>query len=103
MYLSVRSDVAAAELADKVPRLLKVSSAEGVPGLIRRGVPGARLAHVATPPSAVPLRLDSQYFEVSRSGEDWESVLRSRNFAVHVPSELGKVTMELVVLLAERS
>jgi type VI secretion system protein ImpJ len=103
VYLAVRSDVAASELIRQVPLLLKVSSADRVPGLIRQALPGARLTYASTPPSAVPLRLDSQYFEVTRSGDEWESVLRSRNFAAHVPSELGRVTLELIVLLPQRT
>lgn len=101
-YLSVRSDLTAADIARAAPQLLKVSSADRVTGLIRQALPGARLTHVTNPPSAVPIRQDAQYFEIARSGPEWEAIVRARNLAAYVPSDLGNVTLELVVLLPER-
>lgn len=100
-YLAVRADQSPSEIARQVPLLLKVSSTERVADLIRQALPGAALSHVASPPSAIPLRLDAQYFEIVRGGKEWESVLRSRNLAAHVPTELGNASIELVLLLPE--
>lgn len=102
VYLAVRSDLTPADTAHRIPTHLKISSMDAVPGLIRQALPGARLTHAPSPPSAVPMRLDSQYFEIDRSGAEWQSIVRARNLAAYAPSELGRLTLELVVLLPER-
>jgi type VI secretion system protein ImpJ len=101
-YLSVRSDLPASDVIRLAPQLLKVSSSDRVPELIRLGLSGARLLHVANPPSAVPLRQGSQYFEIARSGPEWDSIMHARNLATHSPSDMGNVALELIVLLPER-
>lgn len=102
-YLAIRSDLPFPDLARLAPQLIKLSSADRVPLLVRQALPGARIAHAASPPSSVPIRLDSQYFEVTRSGAEWDAIIRSRNLAAWVPAELVNATLELIVLLPERT
>jgi len=84
----------------RVPQLLKVSSVDRIEGLVRRALPGVALRHVADPPSAIPLRLDYQYFALERAGEDWDSIRLSRHLAAYVPGDLPDPELELLVLLA---
>ena len=67
----------------------------------RERLPGVPLKHVATPPSALPVKLDYQYFVLDRSGPDWEAIRRARNLAVYVPSDLPDPQLELVLLLPQ--
>jgi type VI secretion system protein ImpJ len=54
-----------------------------------------------TPPRALPVKLRYHYFLIDQAGPIWESIRRSRNFAVYAPSELLNPQIELAILLAE--
>ena len=56
-YLAISADIRDADLIDRVPKLLKASSASEIENLIRLALPGLRLQHVPTPPRAIPVRL----------------------------------------------
>jgi type VI secretion system protein ImpJ len=100
-YLAVSADIRDADLIDRVPQLVKTCSATHIETLIRNALPGLRLQHVATPPRAIPVKLRHQYFAIETAGPVWESILRTRNFAVYAPSELLNPQMELIILLAQ--
>jgi type VI secretion system protein ImpJ len=87
------------EIAQRAPQLLKVAAAGQLDRLIRQALPGISLTHVPNPPSAVPMKVNYQYFLVQKSGPEWDAVVRARNLAVYVPSELPEPQLELVVML----
>jgi type VI secretion system protein ImpJ len=87
------------EVAQRAPQLLKVAAAAQLDHLIRQALPGIGLTHVPNPPSTVPVKLNYQYFLLQKSGPEWEAVVRARNIAVYVPSELPEPQLELVVML----
>ncbi len=98
-FLAVSAPLRQAELVSKVLSGCKVGSADVVDTLIRQALPGLALAHVPQPPSAVPIKLDHQYFALRRDGTAWEAVERARNLAVYVPAELAQAKFELVIVL----
>ena len=99
MYLAVGADLKPEDILHRVPHLLKVSSADQIDRLIRRALPGIGLTHTPNPPSALPVRLDYQYFELNLKGDDWEAIKVARNLAAYVPSDLPNPRLELIVLL----
>jgi type VI secretion system protein ImpJ len=100
-YLAVSSDLQDAELIDRVPRLVKSSSASQIETLITNALPGLRLRYVTARPRAIPLKLRHQYFSIEKAGPLWKSMQRSRNFAVYVPAEIPNPQMELIILLSK--
>jgi type VI secretion system protein ImpJ len=64
-------------------------------------LPGVPLTYVASPPGAIPVKLNYQYFSLSQSGVAWEAVQRSRNLAAYVPAELPNPQLELIILLPQ--
>ena len=98
-FLAVRSSAPQEDVLRKVPQLVKVSSGDRIEQLIKQALPGITLRHVASPPEALPVQLDYVYFELERSGEDWDAVLQARNLAAYVPSDLPEAQLELVLLL----
>jgi type VI secretion system protein ImpJ len=98
-FLAVNADMDQGDLIDDAPKLMKISSADGLDRLYKRGLPGVRLTHVPTPPSTIPVKLDYQYFSLDRSGEDWKDIVRARNLAVYVPAEIPNPRLELVIVL----
>ncbi len=98
-FLAVSSAVRQQELIPKVLQGCKVGSADVVDTLIRQALPGIELAHVSSPPSAVPVKLDFQYFAIRKAGAAWDAINRARNLAVYVPAELVDARFELVIVL----
>jgi type VI secretion system protein ImpJ len=101
MFLAVRSSAKAADV-QRAPRLLKLSAADRLERLIKQALPGVELTHVTQPPPAIPVKLDYQYFELSRQGPDWDGIALARNVAVYAPADLPDVELELVILLPEQ-
>ena len=98
-YLAVSAPLRQADLVARVLQGCKVGSADVVDTLIRQALPGLGLAHVAQPPSQVPVKLDFLYFALDRRGPAWDAVVRARNLAVYVPAELPEARLELVCVL----
>lgn len=98
-FLAVSAPVRQQELIPKVLQGCKVGSADVVDTLIRQALPGIELAHVSSPPSAVPVKLDFQYFAIRKAGGAWDAINRARNLAVYVPAELVDARFELVIVL----
>ncbi len=99
MYLAIQAEMNEAELINKTPSLIKVCSATHIEHLVRQALPGLTLAHVARPPSSIPVKLNCQYFSLNQSGGAWEAVLRARNLAAYVPGDFPSPQLELVILL----
>lgn len=97
-YLAVAADLPTAELIERTPALVKACSATHLETLIRQALPGVPLIHAATPPQAIPVKLNYQYFLLDRSGVAWESVRRSRNFGAYVPAEIANAALELILI-----
>lgn len=98
-YLAVRTGGKRDELIRKAGQLFKVSSADQIERLIKRALPGVGMRHVTNPPSALPVKLDFEYFALDRSGPDWDAIRMARNLSVYVPSEIPDPELELVVVL----
>jgi type VI secretion system protein ImpJ len=99
LFLAIRVEAGGEEAVRRIPQLLKVGSADQVERLIKQALPGVALRYVPSPPSSVPARLGYHYFQLERSGAEWDSVRFARNLAVYVPSEIPQPQLELVVLL----
>src|SRR5690606_2968809 len=80
MYLAVSSKIAEQQLISRVPMLVKTCSATHIDHLVKQALPGITLTHVPSPPSAIPVKLDYQYYSLNQSGPAWEAVTRARNF-----------------------
>jgi len=101
MYLAFSADSSEESIIRKVPQLAKACSASQIEQLINMALPGITLSHVTVPPSAIPVKMKYQYFSLNQAGPAWEAVIRSRNFAAHVPGELLNPQMELIILLPQ--
>jgi type VI secretion system protein ImpJ len=103
MYLAVSAETSQAEIVSRAPMLLKVCSATHIEHLVRQALPGVTLTYVPSPPAAIPVKLNYQYFSLSQSGAAWEAVVRSRNLAAYVPADLPNPQLELLILLPQAS
>jgi type VI secretion system protein ImpJ len=99
MYLAVSADAGQADIIGRAPNLIKICSGDHIELLVQRALAGVPLIHSISPPSAIPLKLNYQYFSLSQSGGPWETILRARNLAAYVPGEFPNPQLELIVLL----
>ncbi len=96
---AVRSDIGEIELINRSQRLVKICSQELLPEVVKASLPGLPLAHLPLPPSAVAPKVEFQYFGVSRTGNAWESISKTRKVGIYVPGEIPRPELELLVIL----
>ena len=101
MYLAINVEMNEGELIGKTPHLIKVCSANHIEVLVKQALPGVQLTHTPKPPSAIPVKVQYQYFSLNQSGGAWEAIVRARNLAAFVPGDFPNPKMELVILLPE--
>ncbi len=99
MYLAMSADTSAADIIGRVPHLVKICSGDHIELLVQRALPGVPLLHSISPPSAIPLKLNYQYFVLNQTGGPWETILRGRNLAAYVPGDFPNPQLELIILL----
>lgn len=99
--LAVHSDeLTEAQVADRLPRLSKVSSATGIFPMIRVATSGVPLQHLQRPPAEVPVRAGVVYFAMQQQDQNWPVVLRERSLGVFLPPPFdpGRTRIELLGL-----
>jgi type VI secretion system protein ImpJ len=99
-YLAVNSSLPEADLAKKVPQLVKICSATQMDNIVRMALPGMTLTH-SKPPASIPVKLNFQYFSINQSGAAWEGVQKSRSLAAFVPNDIADPQLELLIVLPE--
>lgn len=101
MYLAMLADTSQETILKKAPQLVKLCSATHIEQLITSALPGIAMTYLPSPPSAIPVKMKYQYFSLNQSGAAWETVVRARNFAAHVPGDFPNPQMELLILLPQ--
>lgn len=101
VYLAVSSEINRGELIAKVPDLVRLWSASEIDQRVNLALPGIPLRYVENTPSAIPVKSEFEYFSVDTSDlkRGWETIVRARNVAAHVPSDLPNPKLELIIVL----
>ena len=87
------------QLALKLPHLAKVCAARIITELVRRALPGAPLQHLPVPPSAISPRSDWQYFAIVKSGNAWDTIVKTHDVGVYIPAAFPEAQAELSILI----
>ena len=98
-YLSVSAKMGVDEIIRKVPQLMKISAQEDVKRIVNNALPGLILRHAPTPPAAIPVKLDHQYFLVNQGGDLWDTLVKSRQIAVYSPGDIVEPKLEVLIVL----
>ena len=101
LYVAISAEMTEGDLIARTPYLIKVCSANHIEHLVKQALPGVALTHVPRPPSAIPVKLNCQYFSLNQSGPAWEAIVRSRNLAAYVPGDFPLPQLEVIVLLPQ--
>ncbi len=102
-YLAVKATASQADIIRRVPQVVKVASAERIDLLVRQALGGLPLTHTPSPPGAISIKVNFQYFQITKGGPEWDAVVRARNVAVYVPADLPDPELELVLVLPASS
>lgn len=98
-YLAVSAKMGIDDVIRKVPQLVKVASNSDIQRVVQKALGGITLRHTPTPPAAIPMKLDNQYFGLNQSGPLWDNVQLSRSIAVFAPSEIVEPKLEVIAVL----
>lgn len=103
-FLALSADLDQAELVAKAPKLVKLTSADRIDRLVKQALPGLGLTYTPKPPTAIPVKVKHNYFQLAQSGGEWDAIRVARHVAAYVPSDFPNAELELVVVLpaAER-
>jgi hypothetical protein len=99
--LEIQSPLGKPDLISNVLKFTKVCSAQFLPALINRLLPGLTLNHLPTPPTHIDARDEGEYFSVKRDGPCWEHIVKSGMVGLYLPSQIPAPQPRLIVLLDE--
>jgi type VI secretion system protein ImpJ len=97
--LGLHASLGDAEVITRAPQLVKVCSARFVGELVKRAMAGLALTHLPAPPTAIPVRVETQYFGISRDGPFWDHIAQTQRVGIYVPGDLPDAELELLVIL----
>ena len=81
--------------------MVKVCSASHIEHLVRQALPGRAADLRASPPSAIPVKLNYQYFSLSQSGPRGKPCGAPATWRAYVPADLPNPQLELIILLPQ--
>lgn len=99
LYLSVRSDVPAWQVAEKFPALCKAGSPDEVNAISTVALHGIPLIAVNRVPAALPVRMENQYFALDMESAAARDMLEQGVCMFYVPALLGRLELELFAVL----
>ena len=99
LYLSVRSDMPAWQIADKFPALCLAGSPASVTEIYSAALKGIPLIPVSRAPAALPMRMGNQYFALDMESVAAREMQEQGVCMFYVPSLLGALELELFAVL----
>lgn len=99
LYLSVRSDIPAWQIAERFPDMCKAGSPDDVNAIYGVSLKGIPLIAVNRVPAALPVRLENQYFALDMESAAAASMQEQGVCMFYVPSLLGALELELFAVM----
>lgn len=99
LYLSVRSDIPAWQIAERFPDMCKAGSPDDVNTIYSVSLKGIPLIAVSRVPAALPVRLENHYFALDMASAAASSMQEQGVCMFYVPSLLGALELELFAVM----
>ncbi|MBS0848952.1 type VI secretion system baseplate subunit TssK [Citrobacter sp. JGM124] len=99
LYLSVRSDIPAWQIADKFPALCQAGSPDDISEIYGVALKGIPLIPVSRVPAALPVRMENQYFALDMESPAAHEMQEQGVCMFYVPELLGALELELFAVL----
>ncbi|TVR47928.1 MAG: type VI secretion system baseplate subunit TssK [Planctomycetota bacterium] len=97
-YLAVSSASGIEKVSSEIPLKAKISSRARLPALISQALRGVALSYCAVPPGEIPAQPGYGYFELTRSSDEWQQVLRGRDLGIYIPPEFVQLDLALLAI-----
>jgi type VI secretion system protein ImpJ len=95
-FVMASGDLSEEQVRNLVPQQVKISSPSKLKEIVAAAMPGVKLYHTPRPPSALPMKIGTQYFRLDDRGVFWEEIKKSQVVAMHIPESLQAVRIQLV-------
>ena len=92
--LAVNAQIPAENIRSEFPSKVKIGSVDKIRDLVNLQLPGIALRPLPVAPRQLPFHAGFTYFELEKSGEYWQPMLKSGAFAMQVPNEFPGLQME---------
>ncbi len=99
LYLSVRSDIPAWQIADKFPALCQAGSPDDVNEIYGAALKGIPLIPISRVPATLPVRMENQYFALDMASAAAREMQDQGVCLFYVPDLLGTLELELFAVL----
>ncbi|MEN6620262.1 MAG: type VI secretion system baseplate subunit TssK [Smithella sp.] len=97
-YLIVKTSRNLDDMEAMINNVAKISSAEQMPTLIKRALPGVRIEKMDTPPPGLPRRPDVMIFRFDRSNTSWMEIQKDCNICMCWSEAPEDVTAEIAII-----
>jgi type VI secretion system protein ImpJ len=102
LYLSVKTELPEAQVAEQLPRLCKIAALPDVQALVQAAAPGLPLQFVSRPPPEIPSRAGVLCFSLATSASErlWKNVVADRTLALYLPPpfDAARAKVELLAV-----
>lgn len=98
-FLSVHAGMPALQLQEQFPLVCKAGAPDEVERVINSAVGCVPLKALQRVPSAIPLRLENQYFALDATHPAHARMLAARACSFYVPASLPEISLELYAVL----
>ena len=99
-YLSVNASLPALQLLELIPRLCKIGAPDDVEHIVNSALAGIPLKTVQRVPSAIPVRLENQYFALDATDPAHARMLAARACQIYLPASVPEASLELFAVLS---
>ncbi len=98
LYLSVLSSAPSEKIVNQTAQKAKIGATTRVNALMAQALKGVALTYLSVPPAEVPSQPGTSYFELQRSGEEWELVVETRTLGIFLPPDFTDLKMEFMAV-----
>jgi type VI secretion system protein ImpJ len=98
LYLAVLSSAASDKIVTQTAQKAKIAAAARVGTLIAQALKGMQLTYLSVPPAEIPSQSGTSYFELQRSGDEWEQVVSTRSLGIFLPPDFTDLKMEFMAV-----
>ena len=93
--LAAKADMATEALRRELPPQTTIGAPQEVTKLVKSHLPGISLFPMPVKPPQIPMRTETNYFELEKSGIYWHNLVKAGGIAIHIPDSFPGLTLSL--------
>ena len=97
--LAAKADMATEVLRRDLPPQTTIGAPQEVTKLVKSHLPGVGLFPMPVKPPQIPMRTETNYFELEQSGIHWQNLAKSGGIAIHIPDTFPGLSLSLWAIL----